>query len=185
MNKQATKVIIDNDAGGVIVNDENIIGPPFPLTCAGALRVVAGLRPKQVRAAMMLVEGRMAKEVAWHLHVSPETVSRWRNEPEFQLLIQDLLRESIDATKLGLLSLFSESIVHLRQIMSVINDDATQLKAISLLFSKAGPVLAAISAEVQRPLTRNAEIVSRESHRITEPSAYLNGSVAENSTVRS
>src|SRR5437773_9949667 len=108
VNKQATKVIIDNDAGGVIVNDENIIGPPFPLTCIGALPVVAGLRPKQVRAAMMLVEGRMAKEVACHLHVSPETVSRWRSQPAFQLLIGNMLRESIDATKLGLLSLFSE-----------------------------------------------------------------------------
>ena len=50
VNKLATKVTIDNDAGGVIVNDENIIGPPFPLTCTGVLPVVAGLRPKQVRA---------------------------------------------------------------------------------------------------------------------------------------
>ena len=161
------------------------VGPAIPVTKTVALPVVAGLRPKQVLAAMKLVEGRMAKEVAWYLHVSPETVSRWRSEPAFQLLIQDLLRESIDATKLGLLSLFSESIVHLRQIMSVINDDATQLKAISLLFSKAGPVLAAISAEVHRPSIRNSETVSRESHRITEPSAYLNQSVVENSTVRS
>ena len=59
------------------------------------------------------------------------------------------------------------------------------LRAPGARVEQAGPVLAAISGEVHRPLTRNSEIASRESHRITEPSAYLNGSVAENRTVRS
>ena len=98
---------------------------------------------------------RMAKEVAQYLRVSPETVSRWRALPEFQVLIRDLLRDSIDATKLGLLSLCSESIGHLRGLIRGM-DDEMALKAITLLFSKAGPVLAAMSAEVQRPLTGNS-----------------------------
>lgn len=60
------------------------------------LPVVPGLRPKQVLAATMLAEGRMAKEVALLLEVSPETVSRWRAQPAFQLLVRELLQESIE-----------------------------------------------------------------------------------------
>jgi len=190
VNKVATKetsTSIDEGSGGIVVGGDgnfNVTGRLLPISCMGAPPVVAGLRPKQVRAAMLLTEGWMAKEVARVMKVAPETVSRWRSQPAFQLLIRALLHDVIEAARLGLVSLCSESIAHLRGLMSAI-DEKTQLKAISLLFSKAGPLLAAISAEVQRPLTRNAEIVSRESHRITEPSAYLNGSVAENSTVRS
>ena len=100
-------------------------------------------------------EGRAKKEVAFFLHVSPETVSRWRVQPAFQLLIRELLQESIDATKLGLVSLFAESIVQLRGLIYGL-DDQNALKAISLLFNKAGSVLAAINAEVQRPLAGNS-----------------------------
>lgn len=118
--------------------------PPMP--------VVPGLRPKQVLAAMMLVEGRMAKEVAMHLQLSPETVSRWRTQPAFLLLMRELLQDSIEATKLGLVSLFSESIVHLRGLICGLDDDKA-LKAINVLYSKAGPVLTAINTEVQRPVS--------------------------------
>ena len=136
---------------GIIVNYE---GGPMPVAKRKALPVVAGLRPKQVLAAMMLVEGRMAKEVAQYLRVSPETVSRWRALPAFQALVRDMVQDSIDATKLGLLSLCSESIGHLRGLIRGM-DDEMALKGITLLFSKAGPVLAAMSAEVERPVTGN------------------------------
>ncbi len=67
--------------------------------------------------------------------------------------MHELLQESIAATRLGLVSLFSESIVHLRGLLNAF-DNETALKAISLLFTKAGPVLTAINAEVQqRPTT--------------------------------
>jgi hypothetical protein len=150
VNKGATtQTSFSSDHDGI-----RAVGPPIPVTKRVALPVVAGLRPKQVLAAMMLVEGRMAKDVAQYLHVSPETVSRWRSHAAFQLLMGDLLQESIDATRLGLVSLCSESILHLRGLIWAL-DDKTALKAISLLFSKAGPVLAAVSSEVQRPPPRN------------------------------
>ena len=128
---------------------------PTKFIAKHSLPVVPGLRPKQVKAAMMLVQGRMAKEVAVTLHVSPETVSRWRVQPAFQLLVRELVQDSIEATKLGLVSLFAESIVQLRGLIYGL-DDPHALKAISLLFSKAGPVLAAMNAEVQRPLAENS-----------------------------
>jgi hypothetical protein len=128
---------------------------PTKFIAKHSLPVVPGLRPKQVKAAMMLVQGRMAKEVAVFVGVSPETVSRWRVQPAFQLLIRELLQESIDATKLGLVSLFAESIVQLRGLIQGF-DEQNALKAINLLFNKAGPVLAAINAEVQRPLAGNS-----------------------------
>lgn len=128
---------------------------PRKLRTKPPLPVVPGLRPKQVHAAMMLVEGRMAKDVAAFLEVSPETVSRWRTQPAFQVLMHQLLQDSIDATKFGLVSLFADSIMQLRCLVNAIEDE-TALKAIALLFSKAGPMLTAINAEVHRPLTAAA-----------------------------
>ena len=89
-----------------------------------------------------------------HLNVAPETVSRWRAQPEFQTLIRDMLQESIEATQFGLVSLFSESIVHLRGLMAGFDDDRA-LRAINLLYTKAGPVLGAINSEVSRALPPN------------------------------
>ena len=138
---------------GIRLGGDDPLLTKFRAKCS--LPVVPGLRPKQVQAAIMLVQGRMAKEVAVFVGVSPETVSRWRAQSEFQLLMRELLQDSIEATKFGLVSLFSDSIVQLRQLMFTLDDDKA-LKAIGLLYSKAGPVLAAINAEVQRPLAENS-----------------------------
>lgn len=142
-----------NLGGGVPLCGDSPL--PTKFRAKPSLPVVPGLRPKQVQAAMMLVQGRMAKDVAVFVGVSPETVSRWRTQPAFQLLIRELLQESIDTTKLGLVSLFAESIQRLGQVMFNL-DDEMALKGINLLFTKAGPLLAAMNAEVQRPLAENS-----------------------------
>lgn len=113
----------------------------------GSALVVRELRPRQVQAANLLVQGMQGKEVAMVMKVAEETVSRWRQQPEFQALMRDLLQESVDATKLGLVSLCVESIVHLRGLVRSF-DDATALKAISLILGKVGPVLGVIGTDL-------------------------------------
>lgn len=111
--------------------------------------VVRELRPKQVLAATLLVQGRQGKEVAKALNVSEETISRWRHRPEFQALMRELLQETIDATRLGIVSLCAESILHLRGLIQSFSDE-TSLKAITLVLGKVGPVLGVIGTEMGR-----------------------------------
>jgi hypothetical protein len=112
--------------------------------------LMEGVSPRQVLAARMLIEGRLGKDVAAEIGVSPETISRWRHRPEFEALMRELLRDTVDATRLGLVSLCSESIVHLRGLVRSFNND-TSLKAITLILGKVGPVLGVIGAELRRP----------------------------------
>lgn len=110
--------------------------------------VVRELRPKHVLAATLLVQGRQGKDVAKALNVAEETISRWRHRPEFQALMRELLHETIDATRLGIVSLCAESIDHLRGLVRSFNDD-TSLKAIALVLGKVGPVLGVIGEQVR------------------------------------
>ena len=111
--------------------------------------LVRNLSPRQVLAAQMLAQGRRGIEVAKALNVSEETVSRWRQRPEFQALMRELLRETIDATRLGIVSLCAESVLHLRGLIRSFDND-TSLKAITLVLGKVGPVLGVIGTELRR-----------------------------------
>lgn len=112
--------------------------------------LVRNLSPRQVLAAQMLAQGWRGIEVAKALNMSEETVSRWRQRPEFQALMRQLLQETIDATRLGIVSLCAESILHLRGLIRSLDND-TSLKAITLILSRVGPVLGVIGAEAARP----------------------------------
>ena len=107
------------------------------------------LRPRQILAATMLVQGQQAKQVAATLQICPETLSRWRQRPEFEALMHELLRDTIDSARFGLVTLCAESVEHLRGLVRAF-DDQTALKAISLVLSKVGPVLGVIGSEMQR-----------------------------------
>jgi len=109
--------------------------------------VVRELRPKQILAATLLVQGQQGRVVAKALNLSEETISRWRHRPEFQALMRQLLQETIDATRLGIVSLCAESIDHLRGLVRSFNDE-TSLKAITLVLGRVGPVLGVIGTEL-------------------------------------
>lgn len=116
--------------------------------------LVRCLSPRQVLAVQMLAQGRRGIEVAKALNLTEETVSRWRQRPEFQALMRDLLQETIETTRLGMVSLSAESIEHLRGLVRSFNDQ-TALKAISLVLGKVGPVLGVIGAEAAKPPARD------------------------------
>jgi hypothetical protein len=127
-----------------------ILVPAVDDTRKSSLVAVEGLRPRQVLAANLLVQGRRGKDVAAALGVSAETVSRWRQLPEFQALMHRLLQETIDTTRLGIVALCAESIEHLRGLIRSFDDDKA-MKAITLVLGKAAPVLGVIGSELRRP----------------------------------
>jgi hypothetical protein len=112
--------------------------------------VVHDLRPKQVLAATLLVQGQQGRQVAKVLNVSEETVSRWRHRPEFEALMRELLREHIDSVRLGLIALSGEAIGQLHNLINAFSDQ-TSLKACALVLNRVGPLLGVIGEELRRP----------------------------------
>jgi len=112
--------------------------------------VVRELAPRQVLAATMLVEGRRGRDVAKALNVSEETVSRWRHRPEFEALTRELLRQHVDAVRLGLIALTGEAIGQLHNLINGFSDRIS-LQACALVLNRAAPVLGSIGTELRRP----------------------------------
>jgi hypothetical protein len=97
--------------------------------CNGSRKPLA---VRQIEAATLLVNGVLGKEVAERLDIAEETVSRWRQRPEFQRLMQSLLAERLDAARMGLLALAQDSVEELRCLIHG-GSDMVRLKAIELL----------------------------------------------------
>ncbi len=55
------------------------------------------LKESQVVAATMLVSGQSGASVAEKLGVTPETVSRWRQQPEFEAFCNQMLNDTATA----------------------------------------------------------------------------------------
>ena len=112
--------------------------------------MVHELRPRQVRAAQMLIEGRRGKDVAAAVGVSPETISRWKATPECQEFTRLLLQDSVDAARLGLIALTGEAIGQLHNLLNAF-DDRVALKACALVLGRAAPIIGILGEELRRP----------------------------------
>ena len=111
--------------------------------------VVRELRPKQVLAATLLVQGQQGRQVAKALNVTEETVSRWRHRPEFQALMRELLREHVASVQLGMIALTGEAIGQLHNLVHAFSDTVS-LKACALVLGKAAPIIGVIGEELRR-----------------------------------
>lgn len=58
---------------------------------------MSSLSTKQERAALLLVSGRTTKQVAEEVGVRPETLTRWKGQPEFVALLNQLRAEALQA----------------------------------------------------------------------------------------
>jgi hypothetical protein len=56
---------------------------------------MADLKPRQVKVAALLVTGRTARDVASELKITPETISIWKRNPDFQRLLVQLKAEAM------------------------------------------------------------------------------------------
>ena len=92
------------------------------------------LPPRQIDAAVLLIGGMIAKDVAQALGVSQETVSRWRARQDFQDVMQALLQERYAATRMAMVSLAQDAVEELRCLIHGSND-MTRLRAIELVLN--------------------------------------------------
>lgn len=93
---------------------------------------------KKSQAVMLLASGKKAKEAAEDLGVSPETISVWRREPEFEAEINCLRLESLQAARTQLQSLAVEAVSTLQVLMSDAKSDSIRLKACETVLGAAG-----------------------------------------------
>ena len=57
------------------------------------------LNENQLLAVQLVAQGRSGKEIAQELSVTEETISRWKKQPAFIALVNDLLGQLRDATQ--------------------------------------------------------------------------------------
>jgi transposase len=135
--------VFDGDAAGQQVTVAAVGIVAQVRECSGGRKPLA---VKHIEAATMLVNGVLGKEVAERLDVAEETVSRWRQRPEFQRLMQALLAERLEAARMGLLSLAQDSVEELRCLIHGGND-MVRLKAIELLLGTLAKTATIVSGE--------------------------------------
>jgi hypothetical protein len=78
------------------------------------------LKPNQIKAAILLVSGKSAKDVASAIDCTPESITHWKKNPDFEALLnqlrmdlikdgRELIRGSIEAAVETLQDLMSNS----------------------------------------------------------------------------
>jgi hypothetical protein len=60
---------------------------------------ISEINPRQLRAAALLVAGNTARAVAQDIQVTPETISIWKRDPEFQRLLLQFKVEAAAACR--------------------------------------------------------------------------------------
>lgn len=73
------------------------------------------LNENQVMAAQLIITGMTGKEVADHLGVTPETISRWRQMPAFRLYVDELLVDFKETVRQRLAPLFLKALYAVEQ----------------------------------------------------------------------
>ena len=141
--------------------DSNTTLDPHPIAVArsssagpqqSTALVAEGLRPRQVAALGLLVSGMRGREVAATVGIAPETLSRWKAEPEFKNAMRQLMREHIASMQLSMIVLASEAITQLRCLVNTFSDEVS-LKACAVALSRAAPLITAMGQELRQSVT--------------------------------
>jgi len=87
------------------------------------------LPPQQCQAATLLAAGIPCKDVASQVGVTPQTISAWRSDYDFQQLVKelqwDVLRHTRDQTR----ALVSEALTELHTLMKESKSESIRLRA--------------------------------------------------------
>ncbi|WP_153146852.1 hypothetical protein [Dechloromonas sp. H13] len=95
----------------------------------------ASLTPSQLKAAELLTVGKIAKDVAKIVGVTPETISIWKRKPAFRALCQEMRLLALNNTIAEINSLNSLAENTLRDLMGPANPPAIRLRAALGVFS--------------------------------------------------
>lgn len=96
------------------------------------------LTPKQIEAAHSLVAGRSGKETAKSVGVQPETISRWKNEPQFIAYMNLLKQEGLDGMVDQMRRLGTDALSTLLDVMRNSKSDRARMKAVEIVLYHLG-----------------------------------------------
>ena len=95
----------------------------------------SSLTPSQIRAAELLTMGKISKDVAKIVGVTPETISKWKQKPAFRALCQEMRLLALSNTVAEINSLNALADNTLRDLMGPANPPAIRLRAALGVFS--------------------------------------------------
>ena len=118
------------------------------------------LHSRQMDAAALLVGGMLVKDVAQVLGVADETVTRWKQRPDFQAAMKSMLHERLDATRMAMVSLCQDAVEELRCLIHGSND-MTRLRAIELVLGTVSRSLSVVPQGTDDAITGQQKLVRR------------------------
>ena len=96
------------------------------------------LTSKQIQAAYMLGEGSLCKDVASAVEVTPQTISAWQKNPEFEALVNSVRLEVLEAARTRIQSLARAAAHTLGDVMENGKSEAMRLKAAAMVLEHVG-----------------------------------------------
>jgi transcriptional regulator with XRE-family HTH domain len=96
------------------------------------------LKPRQVRAATLLAQGLLCKEVAKAVGVSAQTISNWQKNLHFEALVNRTKLEMLEASRAQMQGLARLAVATVENILQGGGSDAIKLKAAEVVFAHAG-----------------------------------------------
>lgn len=96
------------------------------------------LKPKQAQAAALLAQGKLCREAAEAVEISPQTLSAWRKDPEFDAEVNAIRREVLDAAVAQMQQLVPEAIGAVGEVMKSGESDSVRLRAAAMVLAHVG-----------------------------------------------
>ena len=113
------------------------------------------LNENQLLAVQLVASGLSGKEIAKKLNIQPETLSRWKNEPEFMAGVNSIIVDAQEATQAKLGQLTTQA---LKVIEDALCDEA---EPTSVRLNVAFKVLDKVG-EPKRQLETNAKKIASQ-----------------------
>ena len=90
---------------------------------------MAELTPKQEKAAVLLIAGKSGVETAKALDISPETVCKWKQIPEFEALMNQLRGDAMESARETIRSTAKTAADTLRSLVTGAESESVRLRA--------------------------------------------------------
>ncbi len=87
------------------------------------------LTPKQEQAAVLLISGKSGVETAHELDISPETVCKWKQIPEFEALMNQLRGDLLESARETIRSTAKAAAGTLTTLATDADSEAVRLRA--------------------------------------------------------
>lgn len=96
------------------------------------------LKPNQLQAAILLATGKSACKVAEELEITPETISHWHGNDDFEALINHLKWEALNSARDNMRLLARDAVATVKDVMKNGKTDAARLKAAEVVLAHVG-----------------------------------------------